>query len=88
MWSQLLEGRLMTEVAEQYMVRFDGAGAGEAELSWGQKENWATIAATGSWLPLGGVKWEGMLDSTCVSLTEAESVARAMESLARAAVDH
>jgi len=46
----------MTEVAEQYVVTFDGEGAGEAELSWGQKENWATIAATGSWLPLGGIK--------------------------------
>ncbi|HEV2342862.1 MAG TPA: condensation domain-containing protein [Actinocrinis sp.] len=45
----------MTRAREQIMVAFEGDGAGEGELSWGQKENWATITALASWLPLGGV---------------------------------
>lgn len=45
----------MTRAREQIMVAFEGDGAGEGELSWGQKENWATISALASWLPLGGV---------------------------------
>ena len=50
----------MSRAVEQRSVAFTGDGAGEGELSWGQKENWATIQAgmnvTGTWLPLGGVK--------------------------------
>ena len=45
----------MTSAHEQIMVAFEGDGAGEGELSWGQKENWATITALHDWFPLGGV---------------------------------
>ena len=45
----------MTRAREQIMVAFEGEGAGEGELSWGQRENWATITALGSWFPLGGI---------------------------------
>lgn len=45
----------MTSAQERIMVAFAGDGAGEGELSWGQKENWATITALQDWFPLGGV---------------------------------
>ena len=38
------------------MVAFEGDGAGEGQLSWGQSENWSTITEIGNWFPLGGVK--------------------------------
>jgi hypothetical protein len=46
----------MTGSVERIVVAFEGDGAGEGELSWGQSENWSTITAIGNWLPLGGVK--------------------------------
>ena len=45
----------MTAAQEQLMVSFEGEGAGEGALSWGQKENWATITALHDWFPLGGI---------------------------------
>jgi len=45
----------MTSANERIMVAFEGPGVGEGELSWGQKENWATITALHDWFPLGGV---------------------------------
>ena len=46
----------MTGSVERIMVPFEGDGAGEGALSWGQSENWSTIQAIGNWFPLGGVK--------------------------------
>jgi hypothetical protein len=46
----------MTGSVERIMVAFEGDGAGEGPLSWGQSENWSTIQAIGNWFPLGGVK--------------------------------
>ncbi|MFC1415646.1 condensation domain-containing protein [Streptacidiphilus cavernicola] len=46
----------MTGSVERITVAFEGDGAGEGELSWGQSENWSTITAIGNWFPLGGVK--------------------------------
>ena len=40
--------------ADRIEIAFEGGGAGEGPLSWGQLENWATIQATKSWFPLGG----------------------------------
>ncbi|GAA3211662.1 condensation domain-containing protein [Dactylosporangium siamense] len=36
-------------------VAFEGAGAGEAPLSWGQQDIWASMTRFGEQLPLGGV---------------------------------
>ena len=47
----------MSSEPQHVMVGFQGDGAGEGELSWGQKENWATVTIQGSWLPLGGVNF-------------------------------
>jgi hypothetical protein len=44
----------MTGAPEQMMVDFVGDGAGDGELSWGQKENWARVVRERNWLPLGG----------------------------------
>jgi hypothetical protein len=44
----------MTMAREPIMVEFEGDGAGEGGLSWGQLENWATITTFGGWVPLGG----------------------------------
>ncbi|WP_327002052.1 condensation domain-containing protein [Dactylosporangium sp. NBC_01737] len=41
---------------EQVVVRFEGDGAGEGPLSWGQTENWRAIQRQQTWLPLGGVQ--------------------------------
>jgi Condensation domain len=46
----------MTGSVERIAVAFEGDGAGEDALSWGQSENWSTIVAIGNWFPLGGVK--------------------------------
>ncbi|WP_344502170.1 condensation domain-containing protein [Dactylosporangium maewongense] len=37
------------------LVAFEGAGAGEAPLSWGQRDIWASMTRFGEQLPLGGV---------------------------------
>jgi len=37
------------------MVRFSGAGAGVAELSWGQAGLWDAMQRQRTWLPIGGV---------------------------------
>jgi hypothetical protein len=50
----LVGGRSMTRAPEQIMVAFAGEGAGEGELSWGQKENWVRVVRERNWLPLGG----------------------------------
>jgi hypothetical protein len=44
----------MTGAPELIMVDFAGDGAGEGELSWGQKENWVRVVRERNWLPLGG----------------------------------
>lgn len=44
------------QAPERIVVRFDGDGAGEGPLSWGQTENWRAILRQDSWLPLGGVQ--------------------------------
>lgn len=36
-------------------VAFEGAGAGEAPLSWGQQDIWASMTRFGDQLPLGGI---------------------------------
>ncbi|MET7419847.1 condensation domain-containing protein [Dactylosporangium sp. NPDC005555] len=46
----------MEALAERVVVRFEGDGAGEGPLSWGQAENWAAILRQKTWLPLGGVQ--------------------------------
>lgn len=46
----------MTSGPEWIMVGFEGDGAGEGELSWGQKENWTTSVAHRTWLPQGGAR--------------------------------
>jgi len=38
------------------MVDFAGDGAGEGELSWGQRENWDRIVRERIWAPVGGVE--------------------------------
>jgi acyl carrier protein len=38
------------------MVLFDGEGAGEGALSWGQAEYWEAVGRLGHWHPLGGIK--------------------------------
>ncbi|MEV4510209.1 condensation domain-containing protein [Dactylosporangium sp. NPDC049525] len=42
------------QAPEQVVVRFEGDGAGEGPLSWGQTENWLAIQRQQTWLPLGG----------------------------------
>jgi hypothetical protein len=44
------------EAPERVVVRFEGDGAGEGPLSWGQTENWLAIQRQQTWLPLGGVQ--------------------------------
>ncbi|GAA3220170.1 condensation domain-containing protein [Dactylosporangium siamense] len=44
------------EAPERVVVRFEGDGAGEGPLSWGQTENWLAIKRQQTWLPLGGVQ--------------------------------
>jgi hypothetical protein len=44
------------QAPEQVVVRFEGDGAGEGPLSWGQTENWRAIQRQRTWLPLGGVQ--------------------------------
>ncbi len=44
----------MTGAPERIMVDFVGDGAGDGELSWGQKENWMRVVRERNWLPLGG----------------------------------
>ncbi len=44
------------QAPERVVVRFEGDGAGEGPLSWGQTENWRAILRQDSWLPLGGVQ--------------------------------
>src|ERR1043165_3641684 len=39
----------------QISVAFEGAGAGEAPLSWGQQDIWASMGRFVEQLPLGGV---------------------------------
>jgi hypothetical protein len=46
----------MTSATERIMVEFEGEGAGEGELSWGQKEYWSAVLAQKTWGPMGGVK--------------------------------
>lgn len=46
----------MTAAVDRIMVAFHGEGSGEADLSWGQKENWSAIVSQDTWIPLGGVK--------------------------------
>src|SRR5260221_283381 len=49
----------MVSAPEQFMVAFEGDGAGTGELTWGQAENYSTMTARkawNDWLPLGGVK--------------------------------
>lgn len=46
----------MISAPEQIMVAFEGEGAGEGELAWGQSENWSAIVSQKTWIPLGGVK--------------------------------
>src|SRR5690606_10955633 len=41
--------------SERVMVRFSGAGAGVAELSWGQAGLWDAMQRQRTWLPIGGV---------------------------------
>jgi hypothetical protein len=42
-----------TTPADQVLVRFEGAGAGEGELSWGQRELYQVIEKKPTWLPIG-----------------------------------
>ncbi|MFC5002101.1 condensation domain-containing protein [Dactylosporangium cerinum] len=44
------------QAPERVVVRFEGDGAGEGPLSWGQTENWLAIQRQQTWLPLGGVQ--------------------------------
>jgi Condensation domain len=43
-------------VTDTVIVRFEGAGSGVAELSWGQHEIWQVMADKGDSLPIGGVR--------------------------------
>ncbi|GGM55932.1 condensation domain-containing protein [Dactylosporangium sucinum] len=43
----------MITVAERVVVEFAGPGAGEAELSWGQRDIWLAMVRQESWLPNG-----------------------------------
>jgi len=43
-------------VTDGVIVRFDGAGAGIADLSWGQQEMWSVMQVKGSSLPFGSVR--------------------------------
>jgi hypothetical protein len=43
-------------MADKVLVEFDGEGTGVAELSWGQREIWSVMAASGRSLPIGGVR--------------------------------
>jgi Condensation domain len=43
-------------MTERALVQFAGAGAGVAELSWGQREMWSVMRMKGRWLPIGGVR--------------------------------
>ncbi|WP_432842414.1 condensation domain-containing protein [Dactylosporangium sp. CA-092794] len=46
----------MPAAPDRVSVGFQGDGAGEGPLSWGQLENWSAIVKQKTWLPLGGVK--------------------------------
>jgi Condensation domain len=43
-------------VTDTVIVRFEGAGSGVAELSWGQHEIWQVMVDKGDSLPIGGVR--------------------------------
>jgi hypothetical protein len=43
-------------VTDTVIVRFEGAGSGVAELSWGQHEIWQVMLDKGDSLPIGGVR--------------------------------
>ena len=43
-------------MTDTVIVRFEGAGSGVAELSWGQHEIWQVMADKGDSLPIGGVR--------------------------------
>jgi Condensation domain len=43
-------------VTDTVIVRFEGAGSGVAELSWGQHEIWCVMRDKGDSLPIGGVR--------------------------------
>jgi condensation domain-containing protein len=46
----------MVEAAQQLVVDFEGDGAGEGVLSWGQREIWHVIKERKTWLPIGAVQ--------------------------------
>ncbi|HTJ37589.1 MAG TPA: condensation domain-containing protein [Dactylosporangium sp.] len=60
----------MHAAPDRISVGFQGDGAGEGPLSWGQLENWSAIVKQGTWIPLGGVK--ALAEGTTVDEVVAE----------------
>jgi hypothetical protein len=80
----------MPAAPDRISVGFQGDGAGEGPLSWGQLENWSAIVKQGTWLPLGGVKPldEGVtLDEIAIELRYLMTRYQPMRTLLRIAGD-